>query len=165
MEERACRTSGPVGIALLAIACMLTACAGEGGGGGGGQPTPSCTPPDTVTVSFPRNIQPIFDRSCAVAGPCHNSAVATQALDLSPSRSRAQTVNVDSTEKRAKRIKPGDPDASYLVQKIEDAPGISGDPMPQGCPGAPIAGAQCLTGDDIAAIRQWILECATDRDT
>ena len=32
--------------------------------------------------------------------------------------------------------------------------------MPQGCPGNPLQGAQCLTPDEIDAIQTWILACA-----
>jgi hypothetical protein len=60
----------------------------------------------------------------------------------------------------ARQIVPGRLDQSYLLQKIEAAPGIVGVPMPQGCPGAPLGGARCLTGDEMAAIRTWITECA-----
>src|SRR5262245_64445845 len=42
-------------------------------------------------------------------------------------------------------VKPGDPDASYLVRKIEGTRGISGLQMPQGCPGTPSGGAVCPT--------------------
>jgi hypothetical protein len=46
------------------------------------------------------------------------------------------------------RVNPGDPDASYLVRKLEGAPGISGDRMPLG--GAPLGAAL------IADVRAWI---------
>jgi len=59
-----------------------------------------------------------------------------------------------------KRFLPGKPDQSYIVHKIEGGPNISGIIMPQGCPGAPLNGARCLSADDIAAIRQWVTECA-----
>ena len=46
------------------------------------------------------------------------------------------------------------------MRKIEGGPNISGVLMPNGCPGSPSSGAQCLTSDEIAAIVQWITECA-----
>ena len=61
---------------------------------------------------------------------------------------------------RLLRIKPGKPNDSYLVQKIEGTPGIAGLQEPPGCPGPPLNGAQCLSADDISAIRQWITEGA-----
>ena len=55
---------------------------------------------------------------------------------------------------RLLRIKPGKPNDSYLVQKIEGTPGIAGLQEPPGCPGSPLNGAQCLSADDISAIRR-----------
>ena len=43
----------------------------------------------------------------------------------------------------------GDPDRSYLVQKIEGAPGIVGERMPR-------TGGPFLTPGQIAIIRRWI---------
>ena len=155
------RTPGALAIAVLAIGGALTGCAGGGGGGGGGgAPKPACKPPATPTVCFANNIQPIFSRSCALGG-CHVGPVPAGGQDLTAGVAYGQTVNVPSTQQpRLKRVKPGEPDASYMVRKIRGGPNISGVMMPQGCPGAPLNGAQCLTPDDIAAIVQWITECA-----
>ena len=154
------RTLGTAEIALLAISCVLTACAGSGGGGGGGTPRPTCKPPAQPTVSFANNIQPIFNRSCALAG-CHVGPVPTGPVDLSVGQAYGQIVNVKSAQQpNLKRILPGKPDQSYIIRKIEGGPNIAGVFMPQGCPGAPLNGARCLSADDIAAIRQWVTECA-----
>jgi hypothetical protein len=148
--------------AAVVAACLLSACAGGGGDGDGdsGNGGPACTPPPGgATISYTDNIQPIYDRSCALSG-CHVPGALGGDLDLTPGRSYRQTINVPSFQQRQKRrIVPGDPDASYLVQKIEGTPGITGLPMPQTCP-TPPPGGQCLTPDDRAAIRQWITECA-----
>ena len=70
-------------------------------------------------------------------------------------------MNRRSTETLAlSLVEPGDPDASYLVRKIRGDAGIAGVLMPQGCPGNPLQGAQCLTPDEIDAIETWILACA-----
>jgi len=153
--------TGALAVAVLAIGGALNGCAGGGGGGGGGTPTkPACKPPAQPTVSFATNIQPIFNRSCALAG-CHVGPVPTGGQDLTAGVAYSQSVNVASTQQpRLKRVKPGDPANSYLVRKIQGGPNISGVLMPQGCPGAPLNGAQCLSPDDIAAIVQWIVECA-----
>ncbi len=88
-------------------------------------------------------------------------AVPPGVVDLSPGLSFSQTVNVRAFQVAGiDRIEPGNPDRSYLVRKIENAPGIAGTIMPQGCPGQPLNGALCLSADDIAAIRTWIEECA-----
>lgn len=114
-------------------------------------------------MSLSQNIQPIFDSSCAQSAGCHRGGVPAGELDLSQGHSRPDTVNVKSTQQpKVLLVKPGAPDQSYLVQKITGAPGISGTLMPQGCPGTPLQGAVCLTADNIAAIEQWILECAPD---
>jgi len=148
-------------IAVLAIGGVLTGCAGSGGeGGGGAPPKRACTTTTPPSVSFSMDIQPIFNRSCALPS-CHIPPVPAQGQDLSPGVAYGQLVNVSSTEQpRLKRVKPGDPNASYLVRKIQGGPNISGVLMPNGCPGAPLAMAQCLTADESAAIVQWITECA-----
>jgi hypothetical protein len=152
---------GGIGLGLLA-AFLLAGCAGSGGEGDHGPPKPSCTPA-VDPASAPRygsNIQPIYDRSCAVAG-CHAGVAPAQGLDLSPGRSFASTVGRRSTEALGVAIvEPGDPDASYLVRKIRGDAGIAGVMMPQGCPGTPLQGAQCLVPDEMDAITTWILACA-----
>ncbi len=158
------RMPGAFVVALLAAGCLFTACAGSGGGGGGGgsKPPPSCTPPPVdQRLSFPNNIQPIFNRSCALAG-CHTAGTLSGNLDLSPGRSYSQLVKVPSFQMpRLKRVVPGHPSDSYLVLKIVGDPGtISGGPMPLGCP-IPPAGGSCLGPDDLPAIRTWIEQCAT----
>ena len=155
------RTSGALAIAVLAIGGVLTGCAGSGGGGGGGAPPkPACKPPAVLTISFAHTIQPIFDRSCALVS-CHTGAVPAQGQDLTAGVACRQLVNVPSTEQpKLKRVEPGVPMRSYLVRKIQGGPNISGVLMPNGCPGVPSSGAQCLTPDESAAIVQWITECA-----
>jgi hypothetical protein len=108
-----------------------------------------------------RNIQPIFNRSCATTSACHGPNGA-QGLVLTTGQSIGNTVGVKSTQQPRKLlIKAGDPANSYLFQKIVGTPGISGIVMPQGCPGSPIPPAVCLAPDDTNAIEQWITECAT----
>ena len=147
-------------IALVAVASTLIGCAGSGGGGGGGGKQ-TCKPPATVTVCLSTNVQPIFNVSCALAG-CHSGAVPVQGLDLSTGKTYSNTVNVKSTEdpKLIRVVPTGKPDDSFLVQKIEESRPAVGAQMPLGCPAVPQGGAQCLTADSIAAIRQWITECA-----
>jgi hypothetical protein len=142
-------------------ALFFAGCAGDGGGGSGGS-TPRCKAPENPDINFATNIQPIFDRSCALSG-CHDASRAS-GLDLSLGKS----FNAIVTKRALGRpdrilVKPGAPDESYLIQKIENTPGISGQIMPQGCPGQPLAGAQCPTPDDLAALRMWVTECATTK--
>lgn len=95
------------------------------------------------------NIQTnVFNTSCAVSG-CHRGAGAPLGLDLSAGNARDNLVNVDSREvPDLLRVDPGDPDDSYLVMKIEGAPGIVGARMPRGRPP--------LSDEQIQLIRAWI---------
>jgi hypothetical protein len=112
-------------------------------------PTPNLTP---TFSSIQRDIFNAPDssgrRACT---SCHNAPGArfNGNLNLSDSTSYAALVSAASSGKRgAIRVVPGDPDASYLIQKIEGAAGIVGDRMPQSGP--------FLTAGQIAIIRRWI---------
>lgn len=156
----------------VVLAVVLGGCAGNGGGGGG-TPTAQCkskvpgcnpkTPATCTPVSFKNNIQPIFNRSCALGG-CHVPPSPTGGQDLSVNAAYAQAVRVKSTQQPTLfRVKPADLNQSYLYLKIVGPQSaISGVLMPQGCPGAPQGSppAQCLSADDVQAIQTWILECA-----
>lgn len=95
----------------------------------------------------------VFTPICAVPG-CHVGATAQQGLMLdSVDNSFLDLVGVSSTEIPALlRVDPGNPDDSYLVQKLEGAPNIAGEQMPLNQPP--------LSADQISAIRQWILDGA-----
>ena len=159
MEGRGRGARAFAGALLLATACAFAGCAGEGppAKGGGG---PKCVPQvDPASApQYASNIQPLYNKACAVAG-CHVGTPPAQFLDLSVGKSYRDTVNVRSTEVRnLLLVKPGDAANSYLVQKINGTPGLT--LMPQGCPGAPLRGAVCLTPDEITAIETWVLACA-----
>lgn len=148
---------------LLAACCALSGCAGSGrDDDGGGPKPPACRPPDEPSVLFSANIQPFLQTSCAVGG-CHLGPVPAQQLDLSTGRAYGETVNVRSTEVPQLLVDPGKPDDSYLLRKAETAAGIVGEPMPPpGCPTPPRNAAVCPTDGELAALRQWITECAPD---
>ncbi len=161
MRGRRLGRRAPRGLTLL-LGAWLSACAGSGPDGGS-TPPPKCKPSvDPASVSFQGNLQPVFTASCALGG-CHDAASSVQGLNLSVGASYSQLVNMRSTEKRTlKRVQPGAPDASYLIQKLEDTPGISGTIMPPGCSagGTGTNGAPCLTADQMEMFRTWILACA-----
>jgi len=54
------------------------------------------------------------------------------------------------------RIKPNDPANSYLIQKIEGAPGITGQRMPAGCPST----QPCLDQATIELVKTWVSQGA-----
>jgi len=77
-------------------------------------------------------------------------------LNLTGTGAYAALVNAPSRDKPgAIRVIPGDPDGSYVIQKLEGAPGIVGQRMPQ-------SGPPFLTPGQIAIIRRWIADGAAN---
>lgn len=90
----------------------------------------------------------IFADNCITAG-CHVGTTPLMGLKLTEDEFYARTVNQNSTEKpELIRIKPGEPDSSYLVMKILGSPGIIGSRMP--------FGKDPLTDEEIATIVRWV---------
>jgi hypothetical protein len=111
-------------------------------------PTPDLTP---TFSSIQRDIFSSTDaagrRACTT---CHVGAQASAGLNLSDATAYTSLVNVPSRNKpSAIRVVPGDPTNSYLVQKIEGAPGIVGERMPR-------TAGPFLTANQVAIIRRWI---------
>jgi len=101
-------------------------------------------------------VQPIFTTNCALAG-CHTGPSPEEGLDLGAGRSYARLVNVDSREcGQFKRVRPGRPDASYIVFKLAGPPQpcFSGDRMPRN--------AAPLSASDQETIRKWIAQGAAN---
>ncbi len=118
--------------------------------------TTSCEHVDPLEVGSEAtlsNIQAtIFTPNCAVSG-CHAGANPQQGQDLSDGETFANIVGVRSREKPDLfRIDPGNPDNSYLIQKVMGDPDIVGARMPLGR--AP------LTPDQIALLREWVTDGA-----
>jgi hypothetical protein len=111
-------------------------------------PTPTLEPTFT---SIQRDIFNSTDsagrRACTA---CHVGPQPTGGLNLSDATAYGSLVNVASSRKPgAIRVIPGDPINSYLIQKIEGAPGIVGERMPR-------TGGPYLTPNQITIIRRWI---------
>ena len=129
-------------------AAALVACTGSGvgldangnpigPGGGGGEP---------LTADFKSIQDNVFTPICT---KCHIGSGAPEGLQLDAAHSYSLLVGVPSTEQPSVlRVKAGDPDNSYMVQKIEGAAGISGVRMPFGGP--------YLPQSTIDVIRTWI---------
>jgi hypothetical protein len=135
------------GLALCTFA-VLSACAGNGEGlDENGRPI------DEADSS----LQPTFDSIqrnvlTAVCTSCHSGAGAPLSLRLDEGAAYALLVNVPSVEAPTiLRVQPGDPDASYLVQKLEGTAQV-GARMPLDQPPLP--------AETIAVIRQWIADGA-----
>ena len=138
----------PIDWALPGLILAALALGGCSGGDGTGLDRP---PP--LEASFSSIQANVFTPTCATAG-CHQGAGAPQGLRLEDAVSYAMLVNVASSEDPGVlRVAPGNPDASYLVQKIEGTASV-GAQMPLNA--APLPQAT------IDVIRQWITEGAVD---
>src|SRR5277367_3174298 len=111
--------------AALGVLAGAVGCAGNGDGldqngqpitpGGGGSTGP-------ITATFQSIQENVFTPICS---KCHIGASAPEGLQLDASHSYNSLVGVPSVEDPSLlRVKPGDPDDSYMVHKIEGAPGI-----------------------------------------
>jgi hypothetical protein len=141
-------------ISMLASG-VFTGCGGSGSDDSA--PPGSPPPPPPSTPPFGPNFSEIqaelFTPTCATAG-CHTGAGAPQGLRLDEANSYGLLVDVPSTEVPSiLRVSPGDPDNSYLIQKLEGTASV-GDQMPLGGPPLP--------QDSIDVIRQWIIDGAID---
>lgn len=107
---------------------------------------------DAVKVSFQRDIAPLLKDHCA---PCHLTGEEGGHMSLYPAAAYKTLVGVPSTESPLPRVKPGEPDQSYVVRKLEGThieAGGSGMRMP--LEGGPLEAAE------IKLIRSWISEGA-----
>lgn len=112
------------------------------------------TPDLTVTFSsIQREIFETTDSSGRLAcTTCHNPTgrLFAAGLDLSNAAAYDSLVGVPSRLKPALlRVAPGEPDASYLVHKLEGGPALVGVRMPRG-------DGPFLTPGQIRVIRRWI---------
>ena len=95
----------------------------------------------------------IFTPNCASFSSCHGGASPQEGMSLVAPAAGA-LIGVASNEVPAlMRVAPGDPDTSYLLQKIERAMPTVGGRMPPDQPLAP---------NKIEAIRLWIAAGAQD---
>jgi hypothetical protein len=132
---------------LLLVACVA-GCAGNGDGlDQNGMPI---TAGSGGTGPITPDLQSIEDNVFTpICSKCHIGASAPEGLQLDAAHAYNALVGVPSVEEPSfLRVDPGNPDESYMVLKIEGAPGIEGGRMPLGEMGLPQA--------TIDAIRQWI---------
>jgi len=121
--------------------------------GGDGSSLPARVPPGAIGPNFSEIQASILEPNCATIG-CHLGAAAPQGLRLDSANSYAMLVSVASTEASSiLRVAPGNPDNSYLIQKLEGTATV-GAQMPLGAP--------ALEQATIDVIRQWIGDGAFD---
>lgn len=135
---------------LLAL-CMTGALAGCAGDGEGldenGRPEGEST--GTLQPTFQSIQANVFTPVCT---GCHAGAAAPLGLRLEEGASYALLVNAPSVEvPELRRVQPGNPNASYLIQKLEGT-AARGGRMPLNQPALP--------AETIAVIRQWIADGA-----
>jgi hypothetical protein len=129
------------GIAAMLLA--LAAC----GGGGEEAPPPGLQP---TLASVQANI---FTPTCAVVG-CHTGANAMLGLNLDAGESAASLINIPSFYgMMLVRLVPGDPDNSFLIQKLEGTTMLGGR-MPLNGP--------YLQQVTIQVIKEWIQSCSAN---
>jgi hypothetical protein len=141
----------PAGAIAIIAGLGLGGCAGSGDGlDSTGRPTGEGGDTGTpLTADFDSIQTHVFTPICSV---CHAGGAAPLGLRLDATNSYALLVGVPSVELPSlQRVRAGDPDASYLVQKIEGHASVGGR-MPLGGPPLPDA--------TIAVIRQWITDGA-----
>jgi hypothetical protein len=144
------RNAAPFPAACLAA--LLGGCAGNGEGlDANGEPlTPGSAAPPPLTADYESIQDNVFTPICV---RCHSGAAAPEGLQLDAAHAYDLLVGVPSSEQpQLLRVDPGAPDSSYLVLKLEGAPGIVGAQMP--------FGETPLPQSTIDVIRQWISDGA-----
>jgi len=133
---------------LTSIGLLLSACTGGDGSG-----LPPTQPPGAFGPNFSEIQANVLAPTCATTG-CHLGAGAPQGLRLDDANSFGMMVGVASSEASSiLRVAPGDPDNSYLIQKMEGTASV-GAQMPLNAP--PVEQVS------IDVIRQWISDGAID---
>lgn len=132
------------------LACVvLSACAGNGEGlDSSGRPL-SEGGSGSLNATFDSIQANVFTPICTA---CHIGATAPHGLRLDAANSYSLLVGIASAEVPAlQRVRPGDPDNSYLIQKLEGSAAVGGR-MPLGGPALP--------AETVAYVRQWIRDGA-----
>jgi len=144
-----------IGVILTAFACS--------------ESTPPKTPVDCssvadttqpATVSYANDIVPLFlpDKyNCLEAG-CHGGGLASSHYSLA-SYEDVLHAGDEARQLAMCAVKPGDPEASYLLWKVEGRQGILMQRMPLGCTTSPDPN-DCVSAADVNVVRTWILEGA-----
>ena len=108
--------------------------------------TGSCACPGDP-IGYADAIEPIFVEECTAMG-CHGSAASQEDLDLSAGEGYAELVGIASAQcDSGQLVVPGDPAASYLLNKLQGVDLCFGTKMPK---------MGSLPAADISAVAQWI---------
>lgn len=138
-----------LGALLLAVVCVIAAGCDQKLSTLAG-PTPDLEPTFASVQSQIFETTDVAGRQACVS--CHTNVGRTPSggLNLAHVVAYDQIVNMTSARKPgAIRVIPGDPDNSYLVQKLAGSAGIVGVRMPQ-------SGPPYLTDGQILILKRWI---------
>ena len=132
---------------IVVLSVLALSCAGDGGDPpAGGSTTTTSLGGGSASLTVIQNS--IFTPTCAFGG-CHDAFTAAESLNLSTADdSFNELVGVASTCGSAVRVVPGNPGASYLLDKLGAGAAPCGDVMP--------LGFAALSDADIDLIRNWI---------
>lgn len=138
--------AGLAAFAGLAAVAALMGCGGtvrsptEPAAGGG---------PGAKALTFTQIQAGIFTPSCAKAG-CHASSTASGGLVLDAGLAYADIVGQPAQEQpQLAYVRPGNPEASYLLKKVRGDADITGGHMP-------LDGPPFLSPQQIAGLAAWI---------
>jgi hypothetical protein len=110
--------------------------------------SPPALAAENAPPTLKNDVQPIFDMACA---DCHGVKHQKAKLNLSAATARQALVNQPSDEvPTLVRVKPGDPEGSYLWQKLQNK-AAKGKGMPR-----TIFSTKRLPDDQLEVIRKWI---------
>ncbi len=100
-----------------------------------------------------KDAETILADSCGKSD-CHDDTAPASDLDLLSPGVENRVVGVNSIGSGCTNrvlVVAGDPDSSYLMDKVLDLPGICFSPMP-------VPGTGELSAEEIEVLRQWILD-------
>ena len=111
----------------------------------------ACAGVQAAETSFSQHVLPLLNSHCVM---CHMPGAAQAGLSLYPD-AWAALVNQPATQSALPRVKPGDPEGSYLYRKLAGThleSGGSGEHMP--------FQRERLDPADLAVFRDWIAQGA-----
>lgn len=154
----ACRRAAPgaqfrvraglqAGVLTGLLAGLLAGCPGAGGPSAcaPGEPNPQ------ATVSYASDVRPILSANGCLTAGCHGSTLSGSSFDLRTYES-SFSAGVQARDRGVCPIVPGDPDGSYLMQKLRDPPVGGRMPLLR----------DPLSDAELETIATWIREGAPD---
>jgi hypothetical protein len=154
----------PLVFGAVLVLVQLLAGADASSSGGGVEPTGSLSAASSARpVSFRRDVAPVLAVSCTTVS-CHGGGSRPPVLPTSGDfrEMRGALVGVASEDRPGfAYVQPGDPDASYVVQKLEGQL-IDGQCTEHDCGARMPLDNPPLAPEDLAAVRSWIAQGALD---